>query len=167
MLKPPGLEGRHDRLAECEAVGFNLRLVLAVEVRIRIARELAADDLTVVRDGVDQLGVDEIVAAAAADRVTGRVRVDGDPVVARTAGCSIAAPTAADHVGACKAVDDIVAAQPTDNVRRGRAGQSVWALGSVDHARSRPTGDGQSADSQHGPRNEAAAHRVERYVSAV
>ena len=67
------LEGGDRRSAEREAVGLDLGLVLGAVVSVRVAREAAADELAVARDRIDQVGVHDVGACAAAHRVTASV----------------------------------------------------------------------------------------------
>ena len=62
------LERRDGRPAEREAVRLDLGLVLRVGDRVGIAREAAADDLAVARDGVGEIGVHDVRARSAAPR---------------------------------------------------------------------------------------------------
>ncbi len=74
------LERRDCRSSDGEAVRLHVRLVLRVGRRVRVAREPPAHELAVGRDRVDEVGVDDVCARAAADGVPASVVARGDPV---------------------------------------------------------------------------------------
>src|SRR5204863_2190306 len=95
---PSALEDGDDRRPEGGARGLDLGLVLRGLVGERVARELPADDLAVVRYAVGQLGGHEVVAGAAGDLVDGLVRLSGDPIVTRAAVEDVAAAATSKDV---------------------------------------------------------------------
>ena len=85
------LVGHDGRTSDGEAVGLDLRLVLCLRSRVRVAREPSADELAVRGDGVEKVGVDDVGPGPAADRVARSVVAHGDTVGAR-AGISVSRP---------------------------------------------------------------------------
>ena len=63
-------------------VRLHLRLVLALDVRVPVAMDAAADDLAVAVDPVASVGDDDVSPWSARDLVEAAVVLDGDPVVA-------------------------------------------------------------------------------------
>ena len=99
----PALERRHLGGTEAEAVGLDLRLVLAGRVSVRVARDLQADHLAVGRDRVPWVRGDDVPSGPAADRVH-------------------ASAGRRDPVGLVRA-DDYAPARRSDDVLRGRRGR--------------------------------------------
>src|SRR5919108_130504 len=126
---PAGLEGGHDRRADRVAVGLDLRLVLALRVGERVARELPRHDLAAPADGVGELGHGHVTAGAAANGVAGAVVGDGEPVAARTAGEDVASGAAVEQVGAAAAVERVGARAAEYRVGRAGSDQAVGAGG--------------------------------------
>jgi hypothetical protein len=102
--------------------------VLALAVPVRVARQLAADDLAVGPDAVPSLGVDHVAAGAARDDVAPPVGVHGDAVAAVPAYDHVAPAAAFEEVVASAAFQAVVPAPAVNRVRGGRSGNPVRAI---------------------------------------
>ena len=108
--------------------------MLALRVRVEVARETAADDLAVAIDAVLGIGDDDVPAGAAGDPVDAAVVLGGDPV----------GPAARrDRVGALAPGELVGSRRPEDARLEGR---------SRDGAAHEPGGEYEPEEAQaHGP----------------
>jgi hypothetical protein len=110
---PSVLEKCDRRAAYGEGVRLDLRLVLAVAVRLPVAVDARAHDLAVALDAVAPIDSEDVAPWPAGDPVDAAVVLGRDPVVATTRD---------DAVGALLAREEIRSGSP-DN-RRACAGRS-------------------------------------------
>lgn len=96
---------------------------LALERGEAVARELAADDLAVRLDAVDELGVHEVGARPAGDGVADAIGVRGDAVVA---------VASLDGVAPVAGPQKVVSSQPPEQVGIACSHQAVGAGGAGD-----------------------------------
>ena len=110
---PAVLEERDRGGADGVGVRLDLRLVLAVRVRLPVAVDARAHDLAVALDTVACIDRDDVRARPAGDPVDAAVVLGRDPVVARSRD---------DAIGAVAAGEEVRASCPED--LRGRGGGS-------------------------------------------
>ncbi len=129
---PTRLEDRDDRRAEREAVGLDLRFVLRREPDSGVARDLAAHDLAVQADHVDDVGVDDVAAASARHVVHLEIAARDQTVGARAAEQPIAARPGVEEVVRGAPLDPVSPAEAVEVVRLQRPVEPVRARGAED-----------------------------------
>ena len=102
---------------------------MLADARERVARELPGHDLAVVGDDVVVLGVDDVEAETAGDRVSATVRLHGDPVGPCLPEDRVSTSAALQEVAAGTALDPIVPTAAADRVGAGRSDEPVRTVG--------------------------------------
>ena len=102
---------------------------MLADARERVARELPGHDLAVVGDDVVVLGVDDVEAETAGDRVSGTVRLHGDPVGPCLPEDHVSTSAALQEVAAGTTLDPIVPTAAADRVGAGGSDEPVRTVG--------------------------------------
>jgi hypothetical protein len=110
--------------------------MLGLEVDAGVARELAAHRFAVRRHGIAAIGVDDVAATTAGDRVDGPV-VCGDSISARTAGEPVATRPSVDQVSGAASGEPVIAAKTVELVRARGPDQPIGAGGPDDDCSAR------------------------------
>ena len=87
--------------------------MLAAEVEVRIAGELAGDDLAVGGDGVRELGGDDVATGSATHRVAFRVVLRDEAVASGSTEQDIAPCAAGEQIRPGPSIEPVVAVEPT------------------------------------------------------